>query len=82
MQLRRRANGMAEASNEAAERFMAKWHRNEAQLCRSRHASDSGGPHGNRKEGDNSRRESAVHKSGKEIADRVARYHADRWTPA
>ena len=33
---------------EAAERFMDKWHENEATLSRNRHASDTGGAQGNR----------------------------------
>jgi hypothetical protein len=62
---------------EAAERFMVKWHENEATLSRIRHASVSGGARGNRKGGGNSRRETAVDESRKEMADRVARYQAD-----
>ena len=57
---------------------MDKWHENEATLSRNRHASDTGGTHGNRKgwEG-NSRRETAVDERRKEMADRVASYQAD-----
>ena len=36
---------------EAAERFMAKWHENEATFSRNRHASTAGGAQGNRKGG-------------------------------
>ena len=61
----------------AAERFMAKLHDNEATLSRNRHASATGCAQGNRKGGGNSRRETAVDESGKEMADRVARYQAD-----
>ena len=45
---------------ESAERFMDKWHENEATLSRNRHASDTGGAQGKRKGGGNSRRETAV----------------------
>ena len=62
----------------AAERFMAKLHDNEATLSRNRHASATGGPQGNRREGGgNSRRETAVDECRKEITDRIARYQAD-----
>ena len=62
---------------EAAERFMDKWHENEATLRRNRHASDTGGAQGNRSGGGgNSRRETVVNESRK-MADRVARYQAD-----
>ena len=62
---------------EAAERFMAKWHENEATLSRIRQASATGGAQGNRKGGGNSRREIAVDESRKEMAVRVARHQAD-----
>ena len=62
---------------EAAERFMAKCHEIEGTLSRNRHASATGGPQGNRKVGGNSRRETAVDESRKEMADRVLRYQAD-----
>ena len=62
---------------EAAERFTAKWHDSEALLSRHRNASATGGPHGNRKGRGDSRRETAVDESRKEMADRVARYQAD-----
>ena len=50
LQLRRRANGIRRVL-EAAERFMAKWHDNEATLSWNRHASATGGAHRNRKGG-------------------------------
>ena len=63
---------------EATERFMGKWHEIEATLSRNRHASATGGPQGNRREGGgNSRRETAVDECRKEITDRIARYQAD-----
>ena len=62
---------------EAAERFMAKWNEIEATLSRNRHASATGVPQGNRKGGGNSRWETAVDESRKEMAYRVARYQAD-----
>ena len=62
---------------EAAERFMTKWHEIEAILSRNRHASTKGGLQGNKKGGGNSCRETAVDKSRKEMADRVASYQAD-----
>ena len=62
---------------QAAAGFIAKWHGIEATLSRTRHASVTGGAEGNRKGGGNSRRETAVDESRKEMADRVARYQAD-----
>ena len=47
-------------------------------MSRNRHASATGGAQGNMKGGGgNSRRETAVDESRKEMADRVARYQAD-----
>ena len=63
---------------QAAAGFIAKWHGIEATLSRNRDASATGGPQGNRKRGwGNSRRETAVDESRKEMADRVARYQVD-----
>ena len=61
----------------STERFMDKWHDNEATLSRNRHASDTGGAQGNRRGGGNSRMENAVDESRREMTDRVARYQAD-----
>ena len=62
---------------------MAKWHEDEATLSRNRHGIRyAGGAKGNRRGGGNIRRETAVEESRKEMADRVARYEADQWTPA
>ena len=62
---------------EAAERFMVKWHKDEADASRKRHASAAGGAEGYRNGGGNSRMETAVDENRKETADRVATYHAD-----
>ena len=62
---------------EAAERFMVKWHKDEADLRRKRHASAVGGTQGNGKGGGNSRKRTAVDERRKETADRVGRYQAD-----
>ena len=58
---------------EAVERFMAKWHEIEATLSRHRNGSATDGPLRNRKGGSNSRRETAVGESWKEMADRPGR---------
>ena len=63
---------------EAAERFTARWHENEEELSRKRHASVMGGVQGKGEGLGKSRRETAVDGKGrKEMEDRVARYHAD-----
>ena len=54
---------------------MVRWHKDEADASRKRHASAVGGAQGDGKGGGNSRKE--VDESRKETADRVARYHAD-----
>ena len=56
---------------------MVKWHEDEAQLSRQRHASAAGGAQGNEVKGDNRRsvRKTAEDESRKETADRVARHH-------
>ena len=57
---------------------MVKWHKDEADARRKRHASALGGAQGNGNgEGGNSSQETAVDESRKETADRVARYNAD-----
>lgn len=61
----------------AAEQFMVRWHKVEAELSRQRHASVAGGAQGNGKGGGNSRKETAVEESRRETADRIARYQAD-----
>ena len=62
---------------EEVELFMVRWHRDEADASRKRHASSVGGAQGNGKGWGNSRKETAVDERRKETADRVARYHAD-----
>ena len=67
----------------AAERFMKRWHEDEAQLSRQRHTSTVDGAQGNAGRGGNRRRrrsirETAVDESKKQMADRVARYRADQ----
>ena len=58
---------------QAAERFMTTWHEIEATLSRHRNGSATDGPLRNRKGGSNSRRETAVGESWKEMADRPGR---------
>ena len=62
---------------DAAERFMVRWHKDEADMSRKRHASTVGGAQGNGKGGGYSPKETAVDESRKETADRVARYQAE-----
>ena len=62
---------------DAAERFMVRWHKDEADMSRKRHASAVGSAQGNGKGGGYSRKETAVDESRKETVDRVARYQAD-----
>ena len=64
-------------ASKLAERFIIKWHKDGADAGRKRHASAVGGAQGNGKGGGNSRKETAVNKSRKQTADRVARFHAD-----
>ena len=52
---------------EAAERFMVRWHENDATLSRKRHASVMGGVQGNGQGRGKSRRETTVDGSRKEI---------------
>ena len=63
--------------HDAVERFMVRWHKDEADMTRKRHASAVGGAQGNGKGGGYSRKETAVDESRKETVDRVARYQAD-----
>ena len=63
---------------EAAERFTARWHENEEELSRKRHASVMGGVQGKGEGLGKSRRETAVDES-KEMADRVVRYQTDSY---
>ena len=58
---------------EAAERFMVRWHENDATLSRKRHASVMGGVQGNGQ----GRGKSRTVGSRNEIADSVARHQAD-----
>ena len=62
---------------EAAERFMVKWRKDEADASRKRHASAAGGAQGSGKGGGNIRKETAVDESRKEAADRAARYQVE-----
>ena len=56
---------------------MVRWHKDEADMSRKRHASTVGGAQGNGKGGGYSPKETAVDESRKETADRVARYQAE-----
>ena len=65
---------------EAAERFMSKWHENEATLSRNRHAYATGGAQGNRKGGVTVARKPRLTRAGRQwhkMEHRVARYHAN-----
>ena len=62
---------------EAPERFMARWHEDEATSSKQRQASIMNGVQGNGQGRWKSRRETAVDESGKGMADRVARHQAD-----
>ena len=73
----RKAGRWYRGALEAAEWFMVRWHKDEADASRKRHASAVDGAQGNGK-GGSSRKERAVDDSRKETADRVARYHADQ----
>ena len=57
----------------AAKRFMAEWHKIVTALSSNRHASSTCGSQGSSKGRDNSRRETAVDESRKEMTDRVSR---------
>ena len=63
---------------EAAERYMVKWHEDEARLSRQCRASAVGGAQGNGWRGGNrrSRSETAVGESRKETAVKLARHQA------
>ena len=66
--------GVLDADERFMVRFMVRWHKDEADMSRKRHASTVGGAQGNGKGGGNSRK---VDEIRKETSDRVAREQTD-----